>query len=114
MTCCLFQSLIRAYQHIEYESRHLVSALFQKGFNQALQQIDYRYTSNDQILNIDNCLLHHPIKLSDIKHWNDESLLRVSYEYRGNTTPKNQTYSCIITKIAGNPHLYGYPTKQTL
>jgi hypothetical protein len=111
----LFISIIdSSLTNTEYESRHLVSALFQKGFNQALQQIDYRYTSNDQKLNIDKNLLHHPIKLSDIKHWNDESLLRVSYEYRGNTTPKDQTYSCIITKIAGNPHLYGYPTKQTL
>lgn len=98
----------------KYESRHLISALFQKGFNQTLQQIDYRYTSNDQNLNLDDSLLHHALKLSDIKYWNQESLLRISYEYRGNTTPVDQTYTCIITKIQGNPHLYGYLTKQTL
>ena len=98
----------------KYEPRHLVSALFQKGFNKALQQIDYRYTSNEQNLNLDDSLLHHALKLSDIKYWNRESILRISYEYRGNATPVNQTYSCIITKIKGNPHLYGYPTKQTI
>jgi len=98
----------------KHETRHLVSALFQKGFNQALQQIDYRYTSNDQNLKIDSQILHHALKLSDIKYWDPKSLLRISYEYRGNDTPMSKTYSCIITKIEGNPHLYGYPTIQTL
>jgi hypothetical protein len=111
----LFISIIdSSLSQPKYEPRHLISALFQKGFNQTLQQIDYRYTSNDQQLNVDDSLLHHAIKLSDIKYWNQENMLRISYEYRGNATPLNQTYSCIITKIKGNPYLYGYPTKQTL
>ena len=44
----------------------LVTAIFQEGFNRALNQIDYRFTSNKSPLNQHNVWLHHPIKLADI------------------------------------------------
>ncbi len=92
---------------------HLVSALFQKGFNQALQQIDYRYTSNKSILNTYKGYLHHPLKLSDIPNWDSDCVLRISYEAQVDSSDSAKSWPVVITRIPGNPFLYGYPTKQT-
>ena len=93
----------------------LVSAIFQEGFNRALNQIDYRFTSNTNCINIQNEWLHHPIKLADILNWDKKSRLRIFYEYRG--SDKGYTRDSVevkIRKITGNPNLYGLETHQTI
>jgi len=93
----------------------LVSALFQEGFNKALNQIDYRFTANTQMLNWHKGWLNHTIKLADIPSWNQNSRLRISYEYRGkdsNFTRKNIPFR--IRKIEGNPSIYERKTSQFL
>ena len=93
----------------------LVSALFQEGFNKALNQIDYRFTANTQMLNWHKGWLNHTIKLADIPSWNQNSRLRISYEYRGedsNFTRKNIPFR--IRKIEGNPNIYERKTSQFL
>ena len=94
----------------------LVTAIFQEGFNRALNQIDYRFTPNKSPLNQHNAWLHHPIKLADIPNWDAKSRLRVSYEYRG---PEDNQFKASpsrlrIRKIKGNPHLYNRKTVQTI
>ena len=93
----------------------LVSALFQEGFNKTLNQIDYRFTANSQIANRHNGWLNHTIKLADIPSWNQNSRLRISYEYRGedsNFIRKNIQFR--IRKIEGNPNMYERVTTQFL
>ena len=94
----------------------LVTAIFQEGFNRALNQIDYRFTSNKSPLNQHNVWLHHPIKLADIPNWDSKSRLRVSYEYRGpeDNQFKASPFRLHIRKIKGNPHLYNRKTVQTI
>lgn len=93
----------------------LVTAIFQEGFNRALNQIDYRFTPNTNSLNQYEDWLHHPIKLADITNWDAKSRLRVSYEYRGPEDLKFQRHpiQLRIRKIKGNPHLYSRKTVQT-
>jgi hypothetical protein len=95
---------------------HLVTAIFQEGFNRALNQIDYRFTPNTSRMNQFKDWLHHPIKLADIPNWDTKSRLRVSYEYRGPEDMKFQRapIQLRIRKIKGNPHLYSRKTLQTI
>ena len=94
----------------------LVTAIFQEGFNRALNQIDYRFTPNKDPLNQHNGWLHHPVKLADIPNWDAKSRLRVSYEYRGpeDNQFKPSPLRLRIRKIKGNPHLYSRKTIQTI
>lgn len=93
----------------------LVSAIFQEGFNRALNQIDYRFTSNTCCINVQNEWLHHPIKLADIPNWDKKSRLRLSYEYRGSDTlARRDSLEVKIRKITGNPNLYVRETHQTI
>ena len=93
----------------------LVSAIFQEGFNRALNQIDYRFTSNTCCINVQNEWLHHPIKLADIPNWDKTSRLRLSYEYRGlDTFNRRDSLDVKIRKITGNPNLYIQRTHQTI
>lgn len=93
----------------------LVTAIFQEGFNRALNQIDYRFTPNTNSQNQFKDWLHHPVKLADIPNWDTKSRLRVSYEYRGTEDVKFQhaPIPMRIRKIKGNPHLYSRRNVQT-
>jgi hypothetical protein len=90
----------------------LVTALFQEGFNRALQQIDYRYVPNDALMNSDHRnddhWLHAPLKLADIPLWDVKSKLRLSFESRNrNSVRSPESFRVRIRKIPGNPQLYG-------
>ena len=91
--------------------RHLVSAIFTPSFNKALRQIDYRFTSNTKRIN--DSIIIHSIKLSDIPNWNNESTLRISYENRNSRT-SNYKFEMSIKMQKGNPFLYGIPPNQIL
>jgi len=91
--------------------RHLVSAIFTPSFNKALRQIDYRFTSNTKRIN--DSIVIHSIKLSDIPNWNNESTLRISYENRNSST-SNYKFEMSIKMQKGNPFLYGIPPNQIL
>ncbi len=91
--------------------RHLISAIFTPSFNKALRQIDYRFTSNTKRIN--DSIIIHSIKLSDIPNWSNESTLRISYENRGNSN-SDQTFDIRIKMQKGNPFLYGIPPNQIL
>ncbi len=91
--------------------RHIVSAIFTPSFNKSLRQIDYRYTSNKT--KIDDSIVIHSIKLSDIPNWNNESTLRLSYENRDHNKLEKQ-FKLRVRLQKGNPLLYGIPPKQIL
>ncbi len=99
----------------------LVSALFQEGFNRALNQIDYRYTANTKIGShfTDSSgiqWLLHPIKLSDIPNWDEKARLRISYERRNSNHARLKSNKLVrfhIRKVPGNPMLYVRKTHQT-
>ncbi len=91
--------------------RHLVSAIFTPIFNKALRQNDYRFTSNTKRIN--DSIVIHSVKLSDIPNWNNESTLRISYENKNSST-SNYEFDMSITMQKGNPFLYGIPPNQIL
>lgn len=91
--------------------RHLVSAILTPSFNKSLRQVDYRFTSNNNRIN--DSIVVHSIKLSDIPNWNNESILRISYENRNSST-SSHTFEIRIKMQKGNPFLYGIPPNQIL
>ncbi len=82
-----------------------ITALFEPGFNKALNQIDYRYTVVPGPVNP----AIHALKLEDIPNKSANSVLRMNIHSKTNTRAHVE-----LNVMKGNPWQYGFPHKQIL
>jgi hypothetical protein len=82
-----------------------ITALFEPGFNKALNQIDYRYS----IVPGSRKPMVHTLKLEDIPNSSAQSVLR--YNLKSN---KPTRASVKLKTMHGNPWQYDFPRDQIL
>lgn len=82
-----------------------ITALFEPGFNKALNQIDYRYTVVPGPVNP----AIHALKLEDIPNKSTNSVLRMNIHSKAKTRAHVE-----LNVLQGNPWQYGFPRKQIL
>lgn len=89
------------------EPIEFTTALFEPGFNKALNQIDYRFTTIPDTLKTEPFV--HVLKLEDIPNSSIESVVRI------NVKSLKPTFTRVSGKVCqGNPWQYGFPRVQLI
>jgi len=97
-----FEIIPATSEHIEF-----ITALFEPGFNKALNQIDYRYTGIPDAIKPDPFV--HVLKLEDIPNSSIQSVVRMNIKCAKPTSAKVTGKVC-----RGNPWQYGFPRMQLI